>query len=144
MHEVRSVNYSSKDANQFSPNSFKQLTMPTSTTYAPRQVIRLLATGVLLSIVSFYLLHFFGTWNAGIDRPDAETTSSVLVYNKCAVLGDVHILRPAASSSNKEALDDIKAAGSFMNFFDGHIVAMIALGLLLAILMLLIRKAAAR
>jgi uncharacterized protein (DUF2062 family) len=118
--------------------------MATKNVYAPRQLARFIAAGILLSMISFYLLHFCGTWESGNYRPDAETTSSVLVYNKCAVLGDTHILRPATtSSSNNQSIDEVKFAGSFMNFFDGHILIMIVLALVLALLMFVIKKAAA-
>lgn len=114
--------------------------MATNKTITTRLLIRFLAGGILLSMITVYLLHFFGTWEWGSERPDAETTSSVIVTNKCAVLGATHILRPSSSSTYKEGANEIKFAGSFMNFFDGHIVTMIVIGFGLALIIFLIKK----
>ena len=114
--------------------------MATNNTNTTRLLARFLATGILLSMITVYLLHFFGTWESGNYRPDPETTSSVIVYNKCAVLGDTHILRPTTSPT-EENTNELKFAGSFMNFFDGHILLMIVTGVVFAVILFAINKA---
>ena len=92
--------------------------------------IRSLAIGVLLSMLFSYAVHVFGTWEIENYRPDPETTGTLLLHNKCAVFGNTHTLRPNTeiSTMNKD-IDGIKLAGSFMNFFDGHIILMLILSI---------------
>gem|GEM_PF-2673503 len=116
--------------------------MLTKNTNTSRQFARFFAAGILLSMITVYLLHFFGSWESGVERRDVETTSSVIVTNKCAVLGDTHILRPSSSSSTTESNRELKFAGSFMNFFDGHILVMIIVAAALAAIMFLMKKTA--
>jgi hypothetical protein len=116
------------------------INMSTKNTNTTRLLARFFAGGILLSMVTFYLLHFFGTWEWGTERPDAETTSSVIVANNCAVLGDTHILRPGTSLTTNESSKQLKLAGSFMNFFDGHIVMMIVFAFVLALIMFVIKR----
>jgi hypothetical protein len=98
----------------------------------PTILVRSIAIGVLLSMVFFYSIHVFGTWEIENYRPDPETTYTVLLHNKCAVLGNTHTLRPNTDVSGMgEGIDVTKLGGSFMNFFDGHIAGMIILSLLL-------------
>lgn len=93
---------------------------------------RSLALGVLLAMLFFYAIHVYGAWTIENYRPDPETTSTVLLHNKCAVLGSEHTLRPNTDVSGMgEGIDGTKLGGSFMNFFDGHIIGMIVLALLL-------------
>jgi len=115
--------------------------MATKNTVTPRLLVRFFAGGVLLSMIIVYLLHYLGTWEVGTERPDAETTSSVIVTNKCAVLGDTHVLRPGSSFGDSQNTTGLKLAGSFMNFFDGHIAMMIVIAFALALLMFLIKRA---
>src|SRR5215207_8945288 len=98
--------------------------MTTKTATTSRTVIRSLATGVLLSMITTYLLHVFGEWKLENYRPDPDTTGSLILYNTCAVFGDEHILRPNNISTISDSIDGTKLTGSFMNFFDGHIPAM--------------------
>ena len=88
--------------------------------------------GVLMSMAFFYAIHVFGEWRLENFRPDPETTSSLLLHNKCAVMGASHTLRPNTGISTlSEGVDGTKLMGSFMIFFDGHIVGMVTLALLL-------------
>lgn len=114
--------------------------MTTANTTTPRLIARFFAAGILLSMITVYLLHFFGTWEVAVERPDPETTSSVIVTNKCAVLGHTHILRPSGSLTGKEITRELKFAGSFMNFFEGHILVMIIIATALAAMMFLMKK----
>ena len=114
--------------------------MATSNTNSTRLLARFFAGGMLLSMVAVYLLHYFGTWEQGTERPDPETTSSVIVMNKCAVLGDVHILRPGSSLTTNDNTKKLKLGASFMNFFDGHIVMIIVIAFELTLTMFLIRR----
>ena len=103
--------------------------------------VRSLAMGVLLSMVFFYCIHVFGTWQIENYRPDPETTSTVLLHNKCAIFGDTHTLRPNTDiSAMGNGIDGTKLGGSFMNFFDGHIVAMVILAFLLGGLIFAFRR----
>src|SRR5688572_18328914 len=88
------------------------LLMATNNTNTTRLLARFFAGGILLSMVTVFLLHYFGTWEQGTERPDAETTASVIVTNKCAVLGDTHILRPGSSITANESNKELKLAGS--------------------------------
>lgn len=115
--------------------------MATKNTTTARLHVRFFAGGVLLSMIIVYLLHYLGTWEVGTERLDAETTGSVIVTNNCAMLGDTHLLRPGSSFGSNPNTSELKLAGSFMNFFDGHIVVMIVIAFALALLMFLIKRA---
>jgi len=115
--------------------------MAAKTESTSRTLIRSIAIGVLLSMLFTYGVHVFGKWEVENYRPDSQTTSSVLLYNKCAVFGDTHTLRPNSDiSSMGDSIDGIKLGGSFMNFFDGHLVAMVVLSLVLDIIVFAIRS----
>ncbi|MGC4103448.1 hypothetical protein [Ferruginibacter sp.] len=102
---------------------------------------RSLAIGVLISMLFFYSIHVFGSWGVQNDRPDPETTASVLLLNKCAIFGKLHTLRPNTEIGDlTEKFSGTKLAGSFMNFFDGHIPAMIGLALMLGGVIFFIRR----
>jgi len=106
--------------------------MKIKTESASRSFARSVAMGVLLSMFFFYSIHVLGKWEIENYRPDPETTSSVLLHNQCAVLGDTHTLRPNTDvSAMGKSIEGTKLAASFMNFFDGHVVAMVILSLLL-------------
>ena len=106
-----------------------------------RNLGRSIGMAVLLSMLFFYAIHVLGSWQIENYRPDPETTSSVLLHNKCAILGDTHTLRPNTDvSAMSDSIDGTKLAASFMNFFDGHIVAMIILSVVLTGLIFVIRK----
>jgi hypothetical protein len=108
---------------------------------ASLKFIRSLAAGVLLSMIFFYSIHVLGDWSAENYRPDPETTSTLLLHNKCAILGAEHTLRPNTDISGMGAgIDGTKLAGSFMNFFDGHIAGMIILALLLGGIIFILRR----
>ncbi|MEO6316192.1 MAG: hypothetical protein ABIU63_09600 [Chitinophagaceae bacterium] len=99
--------------------------MKAKTATATQTFSRSLAMGVLLSMVIFYGLHVFGTWQKEDYRRDTQTTSTVLLHNTCAILGKTHTLRPNTDiSSLGDGIDGTKLSGSFMNFTDGHVVAM--------------------
>ena len=105
--------------------------MKVQTESASRMLARSIAMGVLLSMLFFYSIHVLGKWEIENYRPDPETTSTVLLHNKCAIFGDTHTLRPNTDiSAMGNGIDGTKLGGSFMNFFDGHIVAMVILSLL--------------
>lgn len=95
------------------------------------RLARSMAIGVLLSMLFFYGIHVFGTWEIANHRPDSQTTNTVLLHNKCAVIGDTHTLRP---NTEVPAMDDgingTKLSGSFMNFTNGHVGAMVIFSLL--------------
>ena len=103
-------------------------------------IIRSLATGVLLSMLISYLVHVFGKWRLENYRPDPETTSSLVLYNTCAVFGDEHILRPDNIATTSEGIDATKLTGSFMNFFDGHIAVMVILSVVSGGIIFLLRR----
>ncbi len=106
-----------------------------------RNLGRSIGMGVLLSMIFFYAIHVFGTWKVENYRPDPETTSIILLHNTCAILGATHTLRPNTDvSAIGEGIDGTKLGASFMNFFDGHIVAMLILWVLLTGLIFIIRK----
>ncbi|RYZ26916.1 MAG: hypothetical protein EOO10_14225 [Chitinophagaceae bacterium] len=115
--------------------------MATKNTMTPRLLLRFFAGGILLGMITVYLLHFLGTWEVGSERPDSETTSTVIVTNQCAVLGDTHILRPTSSLTTNKSVRELKFAGSFMNFFDGHIVAMVLIASVVATIIVFFKKA---
>ncbi len=99
---------------------------------AARTFSRSIAMGVLLSMLFFYAIHVFGSWRIENYRPDLETTFTVLLHNTCLVFEKTHTLRPNTDVSKMDDhIDGTKLGGSFMNFFDGHIPAMVILALLL-------------
>jgi len=115
--------------------------MKVTTESIPLRFARSLAIGVLLSMLFFYGIHVFGEWKIENYRPDPETTSSVVLHNKCAIFGDTHTLRPNTDVSGMgEGIDGTKLAGSFMNFFDGHVIAMIIVSILLGGLIFVFRN----
>ncbi len=104
-------------------------------------ISRSIGMGTLISMIFFYCIHVLGTWQVENYRPDPETTSTVLLHNKCAILGVTHTLRPNTDVSRMgDGIDGTRLAGSFMNFFDGHIVGMIILAILLSGIVFIIRK----
>jgi hypothetical protein len=106
-----------------------------------RNLVRSIAMGVLLSMLFFYLVHVLGKWEVENYRPDEETTSSVLLHNKCAVFGNTHTLRPNTDiTSMGDGINGTKLSGSFMNFFDGHIPGMMILSLIIGLIIFAIRK----
>lgn len=108
---------------------------------APRSLARSMAIGVLLSMLFFYSIHVLGTWEIENYRPDSQTTGTVLLHNKCAVFGDTHTLRPNTDVSDMgEGIDGTKLGASFMNFTDGHIVAIVILSVLLGGMVFALRK----
>lgn len=115
--------------------------MATKTASSSRSLARSMAMGILLSMAITYGAHVFGTWKMENYRPDPETTSSLLLYNKCALFGDTHTLRPATGiSSLSDGIDGTKLAGSFMSFSDGHVAAMVILSVVLGGIIFFIRK----
>ena len=113
----------------------------TSKTESPALTLaRSIAMGVLLSMFFFYGIHVLGKWEVENYRPDPETTSTVLLHNTCAVFGDTHTLRPNTDISTMgEGVNGTKLGGAFMNFIDGHIIAMMVLSLLLGGIVFIIR-----
>jgi hypothetical protein len=106
--------------------------MKVNTESTARSLARSIAMGVLLSMLLVYGVHVLGEWKIENYRPDPETTSTVLLQNKCAIFGTTHTLRPNTDvSAMGEGIDGTKLSGSFMNFFDGHIVSMVILSLLM-------------
>jgi hypothetical protein len=106
--------------------------MNTETKSASQRLARSGARGVLLSMLFFYCIHVFGTWEIENYRPDPETTYTVLLHNKCAIFGNVHTLRPNTDVSGMDkGIDGTKLGGSFMIFFEGHIFAMVIFSLLI-------------
>jgi hypothetical protein len=106
--------------------------MKTKTESSSMIFVRSTAMGVLLSMFFFYAIHVLGEWQLENYRPDPETTSSVLLHNKCAILGNTHTLRPNTGiSAIGDGIEEIKLTGSFMNLIDGHVPAMAILSLLL-------------
>lgn len=106
--------------------------MTTKTESPTLLFIRSLALGVLLSMLLTYAAHVWGTWSVENYRPDADTTYTVLLHNKCAVFGDTHTLRPNTDvSAMGSGIDGTKLGGSFLIFFEGHLLAMALLALFL-------------
>jgi len=102
---------------------------------------RSLAMGVILSMLLFYSAHVYGSWTVEEYFPRPETTSAILLHNKCLLLAKTHTLRPNTDISGLgEGINGTKLGGSFMNFFDGHIMGMIILALILGIIIFLIRN----
>lgn len=85
-------------------------------------------------MVLFYALHLFGKWEVQNYRPDADTTYTVLLYNTCAVLHTTHTLRPNTDvSSLGDGTNGTKLGGSFMDFWNGHIVAILIFSLVMGL-----------
>ncbi|MEO6229906.1 MAG: hypothetical protein ABJB11_12135 [Ferruginibacter sp.] len=102
---------------------------------------RSLSMGVILSMILFYSAHVFGTWTVEEYFPRPETTSTILLHNKCAIIGSTHTLRPNTDISGLgEGINGTKLSGSFMNFSDGHIMGMIILALVSGIVIFFIRN----
>lgn len=115
--------------------------MEPKTESTARNLARSIAMGVLLSLLFFYGIHVLGTWQIENYRPDSQTTSTVLLHNKCAVFGVIHTLRPNTDvSAMGEGIDGIKLSAGFMNFTDGHVAAMIIFALLLGGLIFFFRN----
>lgn len=115
--------------------------MKVKTESTARSLVRSIAMGVLLSLLLVYGVHVLGEWKIENYRPDPETTGTVLLHNKCVVFGTAHTLRPNTDvSAIGEGIDGTKLSGSFMNFIDGHIIAMVILALVLGGLIFLLRK----
>ena len=105
------------------------------------QFTRSLAMGVILSMLLFYSAHVYGSWTVEEYFPRPEKTSAILLHNKCLLLAKTHTLRPNTDISGLgEGINGTKLGGSFMNFFDGHIMGMIILALILGIIIFLIRN----
>ncbi len=97
--------------------------------------VRALALGVIVSMLFFYAVHVLGTWTVEEHFPRPETTSTMLLHNKCAILGKTHTLRPNTDVSGLgAAIDWTKLAGSFINFIDGHVFSMIVTAAILGML----------
>ena len=106
-----------------------------------RNISRSIAMGVLLSMVLFYGMHVLGAWKLENYRTNTQTTFTTLLHNKCLFFNDVHTLRPNTGITSIETgVDGNKLTGSFMNFFDGHITAMIIVALLFGLLIFIIRS----
>ena len=115
--------------------------MKVKTESTARSLVRSVAMGVLLSMLLVYGVHVLGEWKIENYRPDPETTSTVLLHNKCAVFGTTHTLRPNTDvSSMGKGIDGTKLSGSFMNFFDGHIVAIVILSLASGVMIFILRR----
>ncbi|MEO6550265.1 MAG: hypothetical protein ABIN94_19835 [Ferruginibacter sp.] len=115
--------------------------MKTNTESAPLRFTRALAVGVLLSMLLFYSAHVYGTWTVENYRPDPETTGTILLHNKCVIFNKAHTLRPNTDVSGiGEGIDGTKLSGSFMNFSDGHILAMMGIAVILGSIVFLLRN----
>lgn len=103
--------------------------------------IRSAALGVLVSMLSFYLLYVLGKWSMQNQRPDPGTTASLVIYNTCAVLEHTHQLRPADKKATlTDGVDALKLAVSLMIFLDGHIVALIIFAIVSGVILFLLRR----
>ena len=119
--------------------------MTTKSKSTSENIRRSIGMGVLLTMLFFYAIHVLGEWHIENYRPDPETTSTVLLKNTCAVFGTTHVLRPNTDvSAMGDGIDGTKLGGSFMNFFDGHIIAMLILSIVMTGLIFLIRKKLSR
>ncbi len=88
-----------------------------------------------------YAVHVLGSWTVENYRPDSDTTYTVLLHNKCALFGHVHTLRPNTDvSSMTSGIDGTKLGGSFLIFFDGHILAMILIAFVIGGLVFALRR----
>ena len=115
--------------------------MKIKTESTSRSVARSMGMAALLSMIFFYGIHVLGTWEIENYRRDSQTTSTVLLHNKCAVFGNTHTLRPNTDiSAMGDRIDGTKLSGSFMNFTDGHVVAMVILSLLMSGLIFVFRR----
>ena len=111
------------------------------TATSPRAIARSMAMGILLSLLFFYSIHVLGAWESENYRPDPDTTATVLLHNKCALLGHTHTLRPNTGIPVMDAgINGTKLAGSFMNFTDGHITGIIIAAVLAGGLIVVARK----
>ena len=107
--------------------------------------VRSITMGVILILLLFYSVHVFGTWSVEEYFPRPETTSTILLHNKCAVLGSTHTLRPNTDILGLgDGIDGIELSGSFMNFSDGHIVGMITVAIGLGIVIFFVRNSIKR
>ena len=117
-------------------------TKPESTA---RNLTRSLAMGVLLSMLFTYALHVFGKWDVEFFRPDAQTTSSVILYNKCVFFGATHVLRPNTGiTAMSDGVDPTKLEASFMNFTGGHVTAMLLTAVVFGLIIFTVRKSLAK
>jgi len=115
--------------------------MKIKTASTAQSIVQPIAVGILLSMVFFYGIHVLGTWQIENYRPNDQTTYTVLLHNTCAILGDTHTLRPNTGiAAISDGIDGTKLSGSFMNFTDGHIVAMAVFSLLLGGVIIAFRK----
>lgn len=55
---------------------------------------RSLAMGVIISMLLFYSAHVFGEWTVEKYFATSESTGTIVLHNKCAVIGHKHTLRP--------------------------------------------------
>jgi hypothetical protein len=114
--------------------------MKIKTAFTGQSLARSIAMGVLISMVFFYGIHVLGTWQLENYRPNDQTTYTMLLHNTCAIFGDTHTLRPNTGITViSDGINGTKLSGSFMNFTDGHIIAMAILALLLGAVVLAIR-----
>lgn len=115
--------------------------MKIKTESAPLRFARSIAIGVLLSMLIFYSVHVFGKWEIENYRPDAQTTSTLLLHNTCAIFDLPHTLRPNTGVSDlSDGINGTKLSASFMNFFDGHVVGMIILSLTIGVVVFACRN----
>ncbi|MEO7309283.1 MAG: hypothetical protein ABIX01_02715 [Chitinophagaceae bacterium] len=115
--------------------------MKIKTESAALRFIRSLAMGVVLSMLFFYSIHVFGNWTVEKYFPGPETTATVLLHNKCAIIGSTHTLRPnTVISGLDDGINSTKLRGSFINFSDGHVPGMTGLGVLLGSFIFFIRN----
>lgn len=103
--------------------------------------IRSLAFGVFLSMLAMYAVHVLGDWTVENYRPDPDTTSTVLLHNRCAVFGTTHTLRPNTDISGMSSgINGTKLAGSFFLFSEGHIPAMALIAVVAGSLLFALRR----
>ena len=102
---------------------------------------RSFSMGVIISMLFFYAIHLFGSWQVENYRPNPDTTYTLLLHNKCAVFNKTHTLRPnTAISAMDDGINGTKLGGSFMNFFDGHVIAMIIVAMFLGAIIYFLRR----
>ena len=117
-------------------------TKPESTS---RNLLRSLSMGVLLSMLLTYGLHVFGKWDIEFFRPDAQTSTSVILYNKCVFFGATHVLRPNTGiTAMSDGVDPTKMEAGFITFTEGHITAMLLIAVVLGLIIFAIRKRVAQ
>lgn len=108
---------------------------------ASLRLARSIAIGVLVSLVFFYSVHVFGKWETESYRPDSQTTATLLLHNTCAVFDKVHTLRPNTNISDlNDGVGGTKLGGSFMNFFDGHILGVTLVAFAIGLIIFLLRQ----